>query len=150
MTDVRTVSRHDADAWLKLRRELWPDESARDHELAVREYFTGPRGVPREVLVAVDLDGNVVGFAELSIRNVVDNCTTDRVAYLEGWCVAPTSRRRGIGRVLIEEAERWAVRQGCTEFGSDTNLDNPAAAAAHRALGFIESGQVRNFRKDIG
>jgi hypothetical protein len=34
--------------------------------------------------MAFDEDGRQVGFAELSIRNIVDSCSTDRVGYLEG------------------------------------------------------------------
>jgi aminoglycoside 6'-N-acetyltransferase I len=55
-----------------------------------------------EILLAVTDDGAPLGFAELSIRNVVDGCSTDRVAYLEGWYVVPTTRRQGIGRALVQ------------------------------------------------
>ena len=44
-------------------------------------------------------------------------------------------------------AERWAFAQGCAEFGSDALIDNETSAAAHRALGFVETAQIRCFRK---
>lgn len=36
-----------------------------------------------------------------------------------------------------------------TEFGSDALIDNATSAAAHRALGFNETEQIRCFRKDL-
>ncbi len=90
-----------------------------------------------------------MGFAELSIRHGAEGCDTDRVAYLEGLYVAPHARRRGIARALIEAAERWARKQGCTEFASDTQPDNRISILAHRALGFQDAGMVLCFRKRV-
>ena len=70
-------------------------------------------------------------------------------AYLEGWFVVPKARRSGVGRALIVAAEEWGRSQGCSEFASDAQPDNEVSAAAHRALGFIEVGLVRCFRKDL-
>jgi len=94
-------------------------------------------------------DGRAVGFVELSIRNIVDSCSTDRVGYLEGWYVIPEARRQGIGAGLVAAGERWAKGQGCCEFASDAELDNEASRRAHRALGFTETGRTVNFRKDL-
>jgi aminoglycoside 6'-N-acetyltransferase I len=74
---------------------------------------------------------------------------TDRVAYLEGWYVVPESRRRGVGGALVSAAEEWAVAQGCAEFASDALIENDVSAAAHKALGFQETVQIRCFRKVV-
>lgn len=131
-----------------MRAALWPDDLD-EHRVAAERFFAGHRHEPAEVLLAVDDDGRPLGFVELSIRNIVDSCSTDRVAYLEGWYVDPAVRRRGVGAALIAGAERWAVAQGCKEFGSDSLVDNEASHLAHRALGFEETGRVVNFRKDL-
>ena len=41
-----------------------------------------------------------------------------------GRYVVAQARRQGIGRALIQAAERWAAHQGCTELGSDAPRDN--------------------------
>jgi aminoglycoside 6'-N-acetyltransferase I len=132
-----------------MRHALWPDGSLAQHQQDIDRYFSGDRREPAEVLLALDADAAVVGFAELSIRNIVDGCSTDRVAYLEGWYVGPEFRQRGIGRALMRAAEQWATLQGCTEFGSDSDIDNGVSHAAHLRLGFEETGCVRTFRKKL-
>jgi aminoglycoside 6'-N-acetyltransferase I len=146
---IRDVAPADAGRWEQLRAELWPEDAPGEHRRAIERYFQGHRHEPRHVLIAVDA-GEVVGFAELSIRNIVDSCVTDRVGYLEGLYVVPAARRRGVARTLILASERWASGEGCTEFASDALIDNDASVAVHRALGFEETSRVRNFRKTIG
>jgi len=145
---VRPVEAGDAAAWACLRRALWPDDGAQ-HEREIKEFLEAPRRTPLQVFVAVDSDGSMLGFAELSIRNYAEDCETDRVAYLEGWYVVPGARRTGIGRTLVDAAEEWGRSQGCVEFASDAAIDNEDSAAAHRALNFTETAQIRCFRKDL-
>ena len=146
---VRSATAADAADWLRLRCALWPEGPAVEHRDEIARYFAGTLREPLEVLLAHDAAGAVVGFAELSIRSYAEDCVTDRVAYLEGWYVVPEARRRGVGRVLVAAAERWARAQGCSEFASDALIDNAVSALAHRALGFVETVQIRCFRKAL-
>lgn len=75
------------------------------------------------MLIAIDASAAAAGFAELSIRNYAEDCATNRIAYLEGWYVEPHTRRLSVGAALMR------------------------AAAAHQALGFTETAQIRCFRK---
>ena len=133
-----------------MRQALWPDEETPEgHAREVEEYLAGRITMPLGVLVAEDRNGVVVGFVELFIRNYAEDCRSDRVGYLEGWYVVPDARRRGVGRALIAASEDWARAQGCTEFASDALIDNETSAAAHKALGFTETVQIRCFRKNL-
>jgi aminoglycoside 6'-N-acetyltransferase I len=147
MSHIRPVTPADAGAWLEMRCALWPDDPD-GHRAEIDRFFAGDRREPAEVLVAFD-GAAAIGFAELSIRNIVDGCRTGNVGYLEGWYVVAPARRRGVGRALIAAAESWARQQGCTEFGSDASPDNGVSMAAHRALGFEETSRACNFRKDL-
>lgn len=149
MIAVRPANPSDAASWLRMRAALWPDGSEAEHAGEIDRYFAGTAHDPAAVLLAEDSSGSVVGFAELSIRPCAEGCRSSRVAYLEGWFVVAEARRRGVGRVLMTAAEAWARGQGCSEFASDTQIDNDVSAAAHRALGFTETGLVRCFRKDL-
>jgi aminoglycoside 6'-N-acetyltransferase I len=149
MITVRPAQASDAAAWLELRRALWPDGSEAEHGGDIARFFAGDVGEPRAVLLAENGARSPVGLAELSIRGYAEGCDSDRVAYLEGWFVVPPARRSGVGRALIAAAEDWGRAQGCREFASDAEPGNQASARAHRALGFVEVGLVRCFRKDL-
>jgi aminoglycoside 6'-N-acetyltransferase I len=145
---VRPVTKDDSAAWLRLRQALWPEDGESSHPHEVALFLAGGSKNPLAVLVAEDR-GEIVGFAELSIRAYAEGCSTDRVGFLEGWFVLPHARRRGVGRALVKGAEDWARAQGCTEFASDMLVTNEVSAAAHRALGFEEVEIIRCFRKNL-
>jgi aminoglycoside 6'-N-acetyltransferase I len=146
---VRPVLREDAAAWLRMRKTLWPEENGGGHAQEIEDFLAGRLKMPLAVLVAVDDDDRPIGFVELFIRTYAEDCLTDRVAYLEGWYVEPEYRRQGVGRALVEASERWGREQGCSEFGSDAVIDNDVSAAAHVALGFVETAQIRCFKKNL-
>jgi aminoglycoside 6'-N-acetyltransferase I len=145
---IRPVQPADAEGWLRLRSQLWPEGSAVEHRDEIEAFIDGRAGEPLAVLVA-ERRGALVGFAELSIRSCAEGCHTNRIAYLEGWFVPPEQRRQGVGRALVAAAEKWALEAGCTEFASDTAAGNAASAAAHAAVGFENAGTVVCFRKTL-
>ena len=151
MVIVRPIVPNDATDWERMRQELWPSPEG-EHAREVARFFDGERRDPAEVLVAVEADEDgerIVGFAELSIRPYAEGCDTGRVGYLEGWFVERAHRRKGVGRALVAAAQDWARASGCTEFASDTELDNEASAAAHLSLGFEETSRIICFRKEL-
>jgi aminoglycoside 6'-N-acetyltransferase I len=131
-----------------MRETLWPDTLG-DHARDIAQYFSGRRSNPEEVLLACLGSGTPIGFVELSIRAYAEGCSTDRVAFVEGWFVDAAHRRRGIGALLIRAAEEWGRASRCTELASDTETFNESSIAAHKALGFAEVERVVCFRKSI-
>ena len=137
-----------ADAgWLTLRSRLWPHASDSEH---LREMADA---LARGHLVRLPRapGGSAMGFVEASRRvDYVNGTSSSPVAFLEGLYVEPTARRQGVGRALVAEVERWAAAQGCSELASDSPLENLAAHAVHRALGFDETERVVYFRRPVG
>ena len=145
---VRPVQPSDSAAWEQMRQKLWPAAGG-EHAVEIARFFDGVRANPAEVLLAVDEAGQPVGFAELSIRPYAEGCKSGRVAYLEGWFVDAAARGTGIGRALVLAAETWGREQDCIELASDTEIENAASAAAHRALGFTETGRTICYKKSL-
>ena len=148
MATIRAVRPDDTETWLDLRCALWPEGSRDEHREEIGEFFKGIQDA-QAVLLAEETDGRIVGMAELSIRSYAEGCTTNRVAYLEGWYVVPEFRGKKIGRQLVEAAEDWGRVHGCCEFASDSYPDNKGSIAAHLALGFDDIGLIRCFKKDL-
>jgi aminoglycoside 6'-N-acetyltransferase I len=131
-----------------MRESLWPAES-NDHALDVARYFAGHRTNAAEVLCACLGSGVPVGFVEMSIRRYAEGCSTDRVAFVEGWFVDRNHRGQGVGAALMAAAEEWGRANQCTELASDTQTHNEASISAHRALGFEEVDRIVCFRKPL-
>ena len=145
---VRPLRETDLEEWLRLRKKLWDetgDDDQRSEMVDILDHFDESQ----YVLFAQTGDGQLAGFLEVSIRPFVEDCHTDHVGYLEGWYVEAAWRRRGVGKALVTAAEAWARAQGCTEFASDALLDNKISEAAHLALGFEETEQIRCFKKNL-
>lgn len=101
------------------------------------------------MVFVAEIDGELIGLAELSIRGYAEGCDTEDVGYLEGLYVEPRWRRTGVARALVAAGEAWARSMNCTEFASDTELENELSARVHGRLGFEEVCRVRCFRKSL-
>jgi aminoglycoside 6'-N-acetyltransferase I len=146
---IRPSLAQDRPEWFRMRRALWPDCSPERHLLEIEQLIAGEgRNV---VLVAVRNGGGLCGFAELSIRrDHVDGASAVPVAYLEGWYVDADVRRHGVGRRLLQAAEKWAADRGLKELASDAELNNQGSIEAHVSCGFAETCRAVHFIKPIG
>ena len=71
------------------------------------------------------------------------------VGYLEGIFVAEGYRSKGYASELLTECEKWAKEKGCSEFGSDCELDNSGSLRFHMAMGFEETNRIICFKKKL-
>lgn len=144
---VRPATPAEADAWSRLRTDLWPD-SPDDHPREIADYFADPPA-RASCFVAVGATGEIVGFAEVGTRDYAEGCDTSPVGYLEGIHVDAPARRTGCGRALVAACEAWARSMGCTEMASDRALANEVSGEFHRAVGFEEAHRIVCYRKDL-
>lgn len=146
---VRPVAAGDYAQWLRMRKILFDDLDNTFHETEMAIYAAA---TDKHCLIA-EASGvcaeMCLGFAELSLRNVVDGCLSTPVGYVEGIFVVPEARGRGVSRALIEHAVAWFDRQGCREMATDTLAGDTAAQAFHRQLGFTETYRIVQFRQTL-
>lgn len=145
--EIRELRADERDTWLRQRQLHWPDTPIDELSRERDEIVSDP--TRNCVLVAATTSNQIIGFSEVSIRDWAEGCCTQPVGYIEAWYVEPEFRRSGIGRKLIEAAERWAMSKGCTEMGSDAELDNKLSQQAHQALGYFEVVRLVLFRKRL-
>jgi aminoglycoside 6'-N-acetyltransferase I len=146
--NVSTMTASDAADWLTMRNELWPGE-LNEHRSAIDSFFVGHGPFIDEAYICRTGAGDPAGFIELRMRNYAEGSEATAVPYVEGWFVDNRFRRQGLGRRLMEQAEQWALAQGCYELASDTELDNQISIAAHTALGFSEVERAVCFLKQL-
>ena len=144
---VRRATELDIEPWCEMRDRLWPDSAATNRE-EVENYFSSSSGDIRECFLVED-SGTAVGFIELNIRSYAEGSRCDEVPYVEGWFVEEKYRSKGLGRLLMDKAERWAQDNGYRELASDAEIDNNRSIAAHKKLGFMETDRIVCFLKRL-
>ncbi|MBU6953321.1 GNAT family N-acetyltransferase [Hahella sp. HN01] len=143
---IRYVMEADKANWLALRQELWPETPPQEHEGEIHAYFSMP---DLATFVAIDDNGDMLGFLEAGLRSYGEGCASHPVAYVEGWYVLPSHRRQGVGRRLMDAAEEWALDRGLREIGSDMLVNNEISLKAHTALGYTEVERLIHVVKKI-
>ena len=66
---------------------------------------------PSNYIYVVEIEGELVGFASMSVRNVVRY--PKPIAELDELYVAPSHRKHGVGKELMLKIETTAKEQGC-------------------------------------
>jgi len=86
--------------------------------------------------LVVEMDGRVVGMGGIR-PNEAGQAEVLRVR------VHPATRRRGVGRLLMESLERRAAELGFLELHLDTTEEQPEAIAFYRSLGYRDAGTAK-------
>ena len=85
--------------------------------------------------LALDEQGRVAGMVAAYLD---DGKATD--AYVCAMWVAPESRNRGVGRLLVDEARHWLLESGATRVKAWVSDANAAAIGFYETLGFEPTG----------
>jgi aminoglycoside 6'-N-acetyltransferase I len=144
---IRPLVENDLSEWLRLRKLLWDQSTADEHKGEMVQIIENSDS--QYVSVADLGEGRLAGFLEASIRPHAEDCDTENVGYLEGWFVDEEFRRQGIGREMVESAERWARQKGCREMASDAEINNTTSQQAHSRLGYAETSRLVHLRKEL-
>jgi predicted N-acetyltransferase YhbS len=137
MTHIRLAQPADAEAVLALARPF--ATSFVVEEQAFHQAFAALLASPQAYLAVAEtaqqLVGYVLGFEHYTFF------ANGRVAWVEEITVSEALRRRGIGQLLMQAFEAWAVARGCKLVALATRR----AAAFYQALGYEDSATY--FRK---
>ena len=87
------------------------------------------------------VDGTIAGFV-IGMIYVDRKATYAHILTID---VSPAYRRRGIGRMLLQEIERIFKEKGIKTSHLEVREDNVAAMNLYRKLGYEKIGKLRNY-----
>jgi ribosomal protein S18 acetylase RimI-like enzyme len=138
---VREATAGDAEALYSLAQELADALGDRSPRLeAVRMQLDELLEETRaRVLVAED-EGGILGAASLWIKP--DLAHGDVVIEMPMLIVSMKARRRGVGKLLVEEVQSIAIDENATLIELVATRENNAARSFYKSLGFVETEHI--------
>jgi ribosomal protein S18 acetylase RimI-like enzyme len=109
-----------------------------------RRRFARTQLDPERALLVAEVDGEVVGLIEASMRRDTDAGFVG--AYVDQVSVAAAWRGRGVGTRLMDEVERWAIDKGAMNIALDTHTFNTGARRLYERLGFVTRAVIMSKR----
>lgn len=100
----------------------------------------------RDALVACSNDGSIAGWIEMEI---VEHLTSDRTVSISGLVVAAGMRSRGIGKLLLDEAEQWARRRGIARMLVRSRVAREDAHRFYEREGYVRVKTSVVFEKSL-
>lgn len=143
---LQPATRRDRPLWKAMRMDLYSGLEEPFHDRDIERILTLRE---RSCLLVRAPNNDVVGFIEVSLRNIVDGCAGSPVGYVEGIYLVPDYRGIGLGAVLLDLASDWFKKKKCSEMATDTEIDNEDAQAFWAEAGFEETWRVVQYRKAI-
>jgi len=98
------------------------------------------------VYVAEQSDGHIVGWVHVYVCQLV---VTDPQTEIGGLVVDEGYHRRGVGRLLMEQAERWAREKGCWAVHLRSNIVRKGAHVFYERIGYSNVKTSRVFRSPV-
>jgi ribosomal protein S18 acetylase RimI-like enzyme len=138
---VRDATAGDAEEIYALAREMAEIVGDRYPELeAVRGRLEELLEEPRARVLVAEGEGEVIGVVSLWIKP--DLAHGDTVVEVPMLAVAEGSRRRGVGRLLMDEVRKLAVADEASLMELVATSANEPAREFYRSLGFVEADLV--------
>ncbi len=97
------------------------------------------------ILVAESPPGTPSGFALISTKT--DYFTRERHAHIEALAVRHDCEGQGLGRALLEAAQKWATERGDSQITLNASWQNSRARAVYDRLGW--EPETIHYRKGL-
>jgi predicted N-acetyltransferase YhbS len=96
------------------------------------------------VVVAVDASNKVVGWLQAHAAHIIESGFRVEIT---GLIVSPESRRCGVGKALVAEAERWAMAKSAEAIVVRSNVQREESRLFYPALGYTPTKTEKVYRK---
>ncbi|MDJ0733878.1 MAG: GNAT family N-acetyltransferase [Nostocaceae cyanobacterium] len=134
-------------AWKQMRQTLYSGLESDFHEQEMEWIF---KSDDKACFIFLSDSDEVMGFLEVSLRNLVDGCLGNPVGYIEGIYLKSQYRGLGYGRQIINYAAQWFLSRDCRDMATDAEIDNLNAQKFYQSVGFQETYRIVEFKKSLG
>lgn len=139
---LRSATVADADSIARLAAQLgYPDDSG---TIAAR--LDRILAAPDHLTVVAECRGEIAGWLHAL---VIEPIETPRRVQILGLVTDDAFRRQGIGRSLVERAERWALDLGVDLIGVSSNVSREESHPFYRELGYKVVKTQAAYRKSL-
>jgi len=139
---IRTARVSDADDIASLTTQLGYDADVS----AVQRRLTALLTRSDQRVLVADVDGAAVGWLHAAISESIEG---EPYVAIVGLVVDHDHRGRGIGRQLLEEAERWAREQRCAVVRLRSSVGRTAAHQFYEHVGYTNIKTQYSFVKSV-
>lgn len=144
--DIIEATKDNVHIATKFALMLWPENAYQE----IYNEFVHMIDSKNCAVFLASINNEFIGFAQCQLRfDYVEGTSSSPVGYLEGIYVMKDYRRMGVGEKLVSVCEQWAKKKGCSEFGSDAELENFNSYQFHINIGFKEENRIICFTKNI-
>lgn len=119
----------------------WVDLPARD---ILERYWHGVLAMPSRKLIVARLDGVICGTCQL-VKKPNNNEAQAHIIRLMSHFVTPWARGHGLAKMLVEEAESIAKKDGFSVINLDVRETLSRAINIYEANGFTRIGEHPNY-----
>jgi GNAT superfamily N-acetyltransferase len=96
--------------------------------------------------LVAEMAGSAIGWATAEVRFSLGS---DPRVEITGLVVAAAHRRTGIGRLLVNQIERWAFENGCRELFLRSNVARPESHPFYERLGYERIKTQHAYKKVV-
>jgi GNAT superfamily N-acetyltransferase len=139
---IRTARAADADDVAQLTTELGYDVEP----AALRARLSSILARADQRFWVAEVEGRAVGWIHATTAEYVE---ADPFVVIGGLVVGRSHRRQGIGRMLMEQAEKWAREQGCSIVRLWSSSGRAAAHRFYEQLGYTNIKTQYSFAKSL-
>ncbi len=140
---IRAASPADAERVAELSRQLGYEASADEMRSRLQHVEEDP---DRAVFVGCTPEGTVVGWIDVYITF---HLQSGKSAEIGGLVVGEGTRSRGVGRLLVAQAETWARSKGMTHMRVRSNIKRFDAHRFYERENYLRSKTSAVFDKDL-
>ena len=141
LDDIMQVYKSCVDGMIAIGIDQWdesyPNRNIIKKDLEIGDYYVGL--IDNEIVAGIKID-SVQDPTYLSI-NWADK--TNNFMVVHRLCTKTKVWNQGVGKKMMEFAERLAKKNNCISIRLDTYINNPKAIAFYKRLGYNQLGNIK-------